>query len=81
MKKLDRCTSFTVAVQVMLYENRWASMACEMGIERPPKKKKLRRKKFNVYFIKGQNTEAGRQQTHKNGIQIKFSTSALINFL
>ena len=41
LKKLDRSTSFTVADQVMLYENRWARMDWEIGIERPPKKKKL----------------------------------------
>ncbi len=41
LKKLDRSTSFFVAPQVMLYENKWARMAWETGIESPPKKKKL----------------------------------------
>ena len=43
LKKLDRSTSFFVAPQVMLYENRWARMAWLTGIDKPPKKKKLRR--------------------------------------
>jgi hypothetical protein len=41
LKKFDRSTSLTVADQVMLYEKRCARSACEMGMERPPKKKKL----------------------------------------
>jgi hypothetical protein len=41
LKKLDRSTSFFVAVQVILYENKCANMASESGIPRPPKKKKL----------------------------------------
>jgi len=41
LKKLDRSTSFFVAVQVISYENKCANMASESGIPRPPKKKKL----------------------------------------
>ena len=41
LKKLDRSTSFFVAPQVMLYENRCARIAWLRGIDRPPKKKKL----------------------------------------
>jgi hypothetical protein len=40
-QKFERSTSFFVAAHVMLYENRCASTACEIGIESPPKKKKL----------------------------------------
>ena len=41
LKKFDRSTSFLVAPHVMLYEKQWARIACETGIESPPKKKKL----------------------------------------
>lgn len=41
LKKFERSTSFFVAPHVMLYENIWARMDCESGMERPPKKKKL----------------------------------------
>jgi len=41
LKKFDLSTSFFVAVHVILYEKRWARMACESGIDNPPKKKKL----------------------------------------
>ena len=41
LKKFDRSTSFFVAPHVMLYEKQCARMACETGIESPPKKKKL----------------------------------------
>jgi hypothetical protein len=44
LKKLDRSTSFFVADQEMLYENRYASIAWLSGMLRPPKKKKLRGK-------------------------------------
>lgn len=44
LKKLDRSTSFFVAPHVMLYENKCARMAWLRGIDRPPKKKKLRNK-------------------------------------
>ena len=30
IQKLERSTSFLVAPQVILYEKRWARMACEM---------------------------------------------------
>ena len=43
LKKFERSTSFLVAPQVMLYENKCARMAWLSGIDRPPKKKKLRR--------------------------------------
>lgn len=42
LKKLERSTSFLVAPHVMLYEKRCARIACDTGMERPPKKKKLR---------------------------------------
>ena len=41
LKKLDLSTSFLVAAQVMLYENRWANIAWERWMLIPPKKKKL----------------------------------------
>jgi hypothetical protein len=41
LKKFDLSTSFFVAVHVILYEKRWARIACESGIGSPPKKKKL----------------------------------------
>lgn len=41
LKKFDRSTSFFVAPHVMLYEKQWARIACDTGIESPPKKKKL----------------------------------------
>lgn len=40
-QKLERSTSFLVAPQVMLYENRCARSAAERWMGRPPKKKKL----------------------------------------
>ena len=43
LQKFDLSTSFFVAPQVMLYENVCARMACDTGMERPPKKKKLQR--------------------------------------
>jgi hypothetical protein len=43
MKKLDRSTSFDVAPQVMLYENKCAKRATERWMLSPPKKKKLYR--------------------------------------
>lgn len=42
LKKFDLSTSLTVALQVILYENKWARSAWLTGIPRPPKKKKLR---------------------------------------
>ena len=78
LKKLDRCTSLTVAVQVMLYEKRWARMACDTGIERPPKKKKLEGKgervsKKSIY----ENARAGLTKTGSklNSPQVHWSTS------
>ena len=41
IQKLERSTSFLVAPQVMLYEKRWARMAWEMWMDKPPKKMKL----------------------------------------
>lgn len=41
LKKFERSTSLIVAAHVMLYEKRWDRIACETGMERPPKKKKL----------------------------------------
>lgn len=41
IQKLDRSTSFFVAPQMILYEKRWARIACEMWIDNPPKKTKL----------------------------------------
>jgi hypothetical protein len=43
LKKFERSTSLMVAAQEMLYENRCARIACETGMARPPKKKKLHR--------------------------------------
>lgn len=68
MKKLDRSTSFFVALQVISYEKRWANMASESGMPSPPKKKKLIWDEFLV--LKGTG------MTYKNGIHIKFSTKA-----
>jgi hypothetical protein len=42
IKKSAFSTTFLVAPHVMLYEKRCASRACDKGIERPPKNKKLR---------------------------------------
>lgn len=41
MKKFERSTSFAVAPQVMLYENRCARSATDRWMLSPPKKKKL----------------------------------------
>ena len=41
LKKFDRSTSFFVAPHVILYEKQCARIACDTGIESPPKKKKL----------------------------------------
>jgi hypothetical protein len=41
MKKSTCSTTFLVAPHVMLYEERCASRACDKGIERLPKNKKL----------------------------------------
>ena len=84
LKKLDRSTSFLVAPHVMLYENRCARIACETGIDRPPKKKKLqggggRRRQCQSVCVcptaaAGETGEKG--STHKNGIHMMFSQSA-----
>ena len=42
IQKLDRSTSFLVAPQVILNEKRWASIACEIWMDNPPKKTKLK---------------------------------------
>jgi hypothetical protein len=39
LKKLENSTSFLVAPHIMLYENKWASMAPDKGRLSPPKKK------------------------------------------
>ena len=70
MKKLERSTSFLVAPQVMLYENVWARMAVDTGIERPPKKKKLKRHQSLDMAAEGAST-------HKNGIHMMFWKKAL----
>ena len=41
IKKFGFSTSFLVAPHLMLYEKRYASRACDKGIERLPKNKKL----------------------------------------
>ena len=43
IQKLECSTSFLVASQVILYEKRWARMAWETWIDRPPKKMNLNR--------------------------------------
>ena len=42
IQKFERSTSFFVAPHVMLYEKQCARIACETGIDSPPKKKKLK---------------------------------------
>lgn len=42
IQKLERSTSFFVAPQVILYERRWAIIAWEMWMDKPPKKMKLK---------------------------------------
>ena len=71
MKKFERSTSFTVADHWILYEKRWAKIACVTGIERPPKKKKLQGYREGVttnYSMK--------KTTDKNGIHKRFSRRA-----
>jgi len=41
LKKLERSTSFLVALHVILYENKCARIAWLKGMLSPPKKKKL----------------------------------------
>lgn len=66
-KKFDFSTSFFVAPQVMLYENKCAKRAWERWTERPPKKKKLFKKiMFTLIptrdFQKGQSTPGETQK-------------------
>lgn len=72
LKKLDRSTSFFVAPQVMLYENRCARMAWLSGIERPPKKKKLQGRTGQP----GQMLYHKEGRTYKNGIHFRFWSTA-----
>ena len=67
-QKLDRSTSFFVAPQVMLYEKRCARMACDTGMDSPPKKKKLYRHDQHTRSSSGTQ---GRD-THKKGTQRMF---------
>lgn len=73
LKKFDRSTSFTVADHWMLYENRCAKIACDTGIDRPPKKKKLALQKTKQ---SDSLRECENNKTHKNGIQSIFSKNA-----
>lgn len=68
LKKFDRSTSFFVAPQVMLYEKRCARMACDTGMDSPPKKKKLHRHDQHTRSFSGNQ---GRD-THKKGTQRMF---------
>jgi hypothetical protein len=72
LKKFERSTSFTVADHWILYENRWAKIACVTGIERPPKKKKLQgHRGYEKGYHKPQY-----KKTDKNGIHRRFSMRA-----
>lgn len=70
IQKLDRSTSFLVAPQMILYEKRWARIACEMWMDNPPKKTKLKCDESMSIIC------AGLGQTHKKGTQVKFSMKA-----
>jgi len=72
LKKFERSTSFTVADHWMLYENRWARIACVTGMERPPKKKKLRG--YESACERGVTVKL--KSTYKNGIHRRFSRRA-----
>ena len=74
LKKLERSTSFTVADHWILYENKWAKIAWDTGIDRPPKKKKLL--VFEQYYIMSALDRLKELCTYKNGIQSKFSKKA-----
>lgn len=62
LKKLDRSTSFFVAVQVISYENRCANMAIDSGIPRPPKKKKLVSNEFLLLMWPDENSTLTRME-------------------
>ena len=70
IQKFERSTSFLVAPQVMLYEKRWARMAWEIWIDKPPKKMKLK------CTISTKQRAESWVRTYKNGTQLKFSRKA-----
>ena len=69
LKKFDRSTSFFVAPHVMLYEKQWARIACDTGIESPPKKKKLHATGVSYDPAPPQTAN---ETTYKNGIHVRF---------
>ena len=69
LKKFDRSTSFFVAPHVMLYEKQWARIACDTGIESPPKKKKLCATGVSYDPVP---SRTAREITYKKGIQVRF---------
>lgn len=69
LKKLDRSTSFFVAPHVMLYENMWARMDCESGMERPPKKKKLFQAKHQQQLVNGLDSSGDEVAKRKQNAQ------------
>ncbi len=65
LKKLERSTSFLVALHVILYENKCARIVWLKGMLSPPKKKKLIFKSIQVLIVMV-------MIAHKNGIQDMF---------
>ena len=75
LKKLDRSTSFLVALHVMLYENKCARIAWLKGILSPPKKKKLIFNSIQVLIVIDDDAS---MMAHKNGIQDMFVKNDVI---
>lgn len=69
LKKFERSTSFFVALQVMLKENKCARMAWLTGIASPPKKKKLQERRW--IWVRSW-TLMSHDPTYKNGIHTIF---------